>query len=154
MSWGNCRAHILSLSTEELAQIITKEQGKTIPDSKGDIFRGFEVVEIATSIPSMVQGETLPGVATGVDVHSYRVPLGVCAGIAPFNFPAMIPLWMFPMAVTAGNSFLMKPSERVPQTAMRLAEMAVDCGRFPNCQITSYDSFCSSASNRGARLDV
>jgi malonate-semialdehyde dehydrogenase (acetylating)/methylmalonate-semialdehyde dehydrogenase len=115
-------------STDELAQILTKEQGKTIPDAKGDIFRGLEVVEISTSIPSMLQGETLPGVANSVDTHSYRVPLGVCAGICPFNFPAMIPLWMFPMATTAGNTFLMKPSERVPMTSMKLAELANDCG--------------------------
>lgn len=115
-------------STDELAQIITEEQGKTIPDAKGDIFRGLEVVEIASGVPSMLQGETLPGIATSVDTHSYRVPLGVCAGIAPFNFPAMIPMWMFPLATAAGNSFLMKPSERVPLTTMKLAELAQDCG--------------------------
>jgi len=118
-------------STDELAAIITHEQGKTIPDAKGDIFRGLEVVEIATGVPSMIQGETLPGVANAVDTHSYRVPLGVCAGICPFNFPAMIPLWMFPMAVTAGNTFLMKPSERVPLTTMKLAQLATECGLPP-----------------------
>merc|ERR1719356_58738 len=79
----------------------------------------------------MIQGETLPGVATSVDVHSYRVPLGVCAGICPFNFPAMIPLWMFPPAVTAGNTFVMKPSERVPLSAMKLAELATEAGLPP-----------------------
>lgn len=115
-------------STDELAEIITREQGKTIPDAKGDVFRGLEVVEIASGVPSMLQGETLPGVANAVDTHSYRVPLGVCAGIMPFNFPAMIPLWMFPMATTAGNTFLMKPSERVPMTSMKLAQLATDCG--------------------------
>jgi len=118
-------------STDELAKCITMEQGKTIPDAKGDVFRGLEVVEIATGIPSMLQGETLPGVANGVDTHSYRVPLGVCAGICPFNFPAMIPMWMFPMAVGAGNTFLMKPSERVPMTSIKLAKMANDCGLPP-----------------------
>jgi len=118
-------------STQELAEIITLEQGKTIPDAKGDIFRGLEVVEIASGVPSMLQGETLPGVAQAVDTHSYRVPLGVVAGICPFNFPAMIPLWMFPMATTAGNTFLMKPSERVPMTAVKLASMANDCGLPP-----------------------
>merc|ERR1719183_653108 len=118
-------------NTEELAVIISKEQGKTVPDAKGDIFRGLEVVEISTNIPQMLQGETLPGVATAVDVHSYRVPLGVCAGICPINFPAMIPLWMFPMACTAGNTFLMKPSERVPMTAMMLSKMACEVGLPP-----------------------
>lgn len=118
-------------NTEALAKVLTEEQGKTIADAKGDIFRGLEVVEISTGVPSMIQGETLPGVATAVDVHSYRVPLGVCAGICPFNFPAMIPLWMFPPAVTAGNTFLLKPSERVPLTSVMLAEMANDCGLPP-----------------------
>lgn len=90
--------------TEELAQVLTLEQGKTIADAKGDIFRGLEVVEMSTSVPAMMQGETLAGVAHSVDVHSYRVPLGVVGGICPFNFPAMIPLWMYPPAVTAGNA--------------------------------------------------
>ncbi|CAK0889730.1 unnamed protein product [Prorocentrum cordatum] len=117
--------------TGELAKMLTEEQGKTIADAKGDIFRGLEVVEMSTSIPSMLQGETLPGVATGVDVYSYRLPLGVCAGVAPFNFPAMIPLWMFPPACTAGNAFLLKPSERVPLTAMMLAELATESGLPP-----------------------
>eukprot|EP00927_Polykrikos_kofoidii_P069714 TRINITY_DN652_c0_g1_i2.p1 TRINITY_DN652_c0_g1~~TRINITY_DN652_c0_g1_i2.p1 ORF type:complete len:527 (+),score=84.82 TRINITY_DN652_c0_g1_i2:61-1641(+) len=117
--------------TDELAAIMTEEQGKTIADAKGDIFRGLEVVEMSTGIPSLLQGETLPGVARSVDVHSYRLPLGLCAGIAPFNFPAMIPLWMYPPACTAGNTFLLKPSERVPLTSMRLAELAMDCGLPP-----------------------
>jgi len=118
-------------NTEALAKVLTEEQGKTIADAKGDIFRGLEVVEISTGVPAMLQGETLPGVANSVDVHSYRLPLGVCAGICPFNFPAMIPLWMYPPAVTAGNTFLLKPSERVPLSAMMLAEMAHDCGLPP-----------------------
>ncbi|CAK9100288.1 unnamed protein product [Durusdinium trenchii] len=118
-------------NTDALAKVLTQEQGKTIADAKGDIFRGLEVVEMSCNIPSMIQGETLPNVANGVDVHSYRIPLGVCAGIAPFNFPAMIPLWMFPPATTTGNTFLMKPSERVPLSAMMLAEMASDCGLPP-----------------------
>merc|ERR1711957_948744 len=113
-------------NTEALAKIITEEQGKTIADSKGDIFRGLEVVEISCNVPAMLQGETLPNVASSVDVHSYRIPLGVTAGIAPFNFPAMIPMWMFPMSCTAGNTMLLKPSERVPLTSMKLAEMALD----------------------------
>lgn len=118
-------------STQALAETLTLEQGKTIADAKGDIFRGLEVVEMSCGIPSMIQGETLAGVATAVDVHSYRVPLGVTAGICPFNFPAMIPLWMFPVSVTAGNSMLLKPSERVPLTSLMLAEMVHDCGLPP-----------------------
>jgi malonate-semialdehyde dehydrogenase (acetylating)/methylmalonate-semialdehyde dehydrogenase len=113
---------------EELAAILSAEHGKTIDDAKGDIFRGLEVVEHACSITSLQMGETVPGVAGSTDVHSYRLPLGVCAGIAPFNFPAMIPLWMFPMGVVTGNTYVLKPSERVPMTAMRLAELAMEAG--------------------------
>jgi malonate-semialdehyde dehydrogenase (acetylating)/methylmalonate-semialdehyde dehydrogenase len=118
-------------STDEIAKILTEEQGKTIADAKGDIFRGLEVVEMATGIPSMIQGETLANVASAVDVHSYRIPLGVTAGICPFNFPAMIPLWMFPVSCTAGNTMLMKPSERVPLSATKLVELAHDVGLPP-----------------------
>jgi len=114
--------------TEELAQLLTLEHGKTIEDAKGDIFRGLEVVEHACSTTSLQMGETMQNVATGVDIHSYRIPLGVCAGIAPFNFPAMIPLWMFPMSTVCGNTFVLKPSERVPLTAHRLAELAIEAG--------------------------
>jgi len=118
-------------NTDALANVLTSEQGKTIADAKGDIFRGLEVVEMSCNVPSMLQGETLMNVAGSVDVHSYRVPLGVAGGICPFNFPAMIPLWMFPPACTAGNTFLLKPSERVPMTATILADMANDCGLPP-----------------------
>ena len=116
---------------DELAAILSSEHGKTIEDAKGDIFRGLEVVEHACSVTSLQMGETVPGVATSTDVTSYRLPLGVCAGIAPFNFPAMIPLWMFPMAVVCGNTYVLKPSERVPLTAMRLAELAIEAGLPP-----------------------
>jgi malonate-semialdehyde dehydrogenase (acetylating)/methylmalonate-semialdehyde dehydrogenase len=115
-------------STDDLCKVLTMEQGKTLADAAGDVFRGLEVVEMACALPSMLQGETLPGIANGVDTHSYRLPLGVCAGITPFNFPAMCPLWMFPYAVTCGNSFLLKPSERVPLTAMEIWKLAKDCG--------------------------
>jgi len=113
---------------DELAAILSSEHGKTIDDAKGDIFRGLEVVEHACSATSLQMGETTAGVAGSTDVHSYRLPLGVCAGIAPFNFPAMIPLWMFPMGVVTGNTYVLKPSERVPLTAMRLAELATEAG--------------------------
>ncbi|CAD7969917.1 unnamed protein product [Amoebophrya sp. A120] len=115
-------------NTEELAQLITKEQGKTIADANGDIFRGLEVVEMACALPSWLQGESLQNIADGVDCHSYRTPLGVTAGIAPFNFPAMIPLWMFPFSAGCGNTMLMKPSERVPLSTIRLMELAKESG--------------------------
>merc|ERR1719231_2128973 len=113
---------------DELAALLSAEHGKTIDDAKGDIFRGLEVVEHACSITSLQMGETVPGVATSTDVTSYREPLGVCAGIAPFNFPAMVPLWMFPMALATGNTYVMKPSERVPLTTIRLAELLQEAG--------------------------
>ena len=120
---------LLRKHEDELAALITLEHGKTIDDARGDLFRGLEVVEHACSITSLQMGETVPGVATSTDVHSYRVPLGVCAGIAPFNFPAMVPLWMFPMAIACGNTYVLKPSERVPLTTMRLAELAMEAVR-------------------------
>ena len=98
----------------KIAQLITKEQGKTIPDAEGDVLRGLQVVEHACSITSLQQGETLPSLSKDMDCYTYRVPLGVCAGITPFNFPAMIPLWMFPIAIVCGNTYVLKPSERDP----------------------------------------
>jgi len=115
-------------NTDELARCITQEIGKTHEDAKGSILRGLQVVEHACSITSLLQGETLPGIAKDMDTLSYRVPLGVCAGVCPFNFPAMIPLWMFPMALVCGNTFIMKPSEQDPGAAMLLSQMAVDSG--------------------------
>uniref|UniRef100_H3DJ35 Methylmalonate-semialdehyde/malonate-semialdehyde dehydrogenase [acylating], mitochondrial n=1 Tax=Tetraodon nigroviridis TaxID=99883 RepID=H3DJ35_TETNG len=113
---------------KELAKSITSEQGKTLADAEGDVFRGLQVVEHACSVTSLMLGETLPSITKDMDTHTYRLPLGVCAGIAPFNFPAMIPLWMFPMALVCGNTFLLKPSERVPTCAMLLAKMLQDAG--------------------------
>lgn len=108
---------------KRLAANITLEQGKTLGDAEGDVFRGIQVAEFANSAPTLLQGETLQGIGRHVDCYSYRVPLGVCAGIAPFNFPAMIPLWMIPLAIMAGNTFVMKPSERVPGATMILMEL-------------------------------
>src|SRR3984893_5904279 len=113
---------------KELAAILTAEQGKTLPDAEGDIFRGLEVVEHAANIGILQLGEMAPNVATGVDTYTLLQPLGVCAGIPPFNFPAMIPLWMFPMAIVCGNTFVLKPSEQDPLTPMLLAELALDAG--------------------------
>ena len=112
----------------EIAKIISLEHGKSIVDAKGDIFRGYEVVEHACSCNSLVMGETLENVSRNVDIYSYRKPLGVCAGIAPFNFPAMVPLWMFPLAITLGNTFILKPSEKVPGTTKILLDLLAEAG--------------------------
>ncbi|MEQ6290341.1 CoA-acylating methylmalonate-semialdehyde dehydrogenase [Vogesella sp. GCM10023246] len=113
---------------QELATILTAEQGKTLADAEGDIFRGLEVVEHAANIGSLQLGEYAENVAGGVDTYTVMQPLGVCAGITPFNFPAMIPLWMFPMAIVTGNTFVLKPSEQDPMVTMRLVELALQAG--------------------------
>lgn len=115
-------------NTETLAGLITKEQGKTLADARGDVFRGLEVVEHACSTGTLMMGETVENLATSVDTYSYRQPLGVVAGITPFNFPAMLPLWMFPLATACGNTFVLKPSERDPGAAMLLAHLAQEAG--------------------------
>ncbi|MDR2852081.1 MAG: CoA-acylating methylmalonate-semialdehyde dehydrogenase [Burkholderiaceae bacterium] len=112
----------------ELAALLTAEQGKTLPDAEGDVFRGLEVVEHAANIGTLQLGEWANNVASGVDTYSLLQPLGVCAGITPFNFPAMIPLWMFPMAIATGNTFVLKPSEQDPMVTMRLCELALEAG--------------------------
>lgn len=113
---------------DELAAILTAEQGKTLPDAAGDVFRGLEVVEHASAIGNLQMSEFANNVATDVDTYTVLQPLGVCAGITPFNFPAMIPLWMFPMAIATGNTFVLKPSEQDPMVTMRLAELALEAG--------------------------
>ncbi len=112
----------------ELAAMLTAEQGKTLADAEGDVFRGLEVVEHAAGIGNLQLGELANNVAGGVDTYTLLQPLGVCAGITPFNFPAMIPLWMFPMAIATGNTFVLKPSEQDPMVTMRLAELAMQAG--------------------------
>lgn len=111
-----------------LAKIVSEENGKTLEDAKGDVFRGIEVAEFACSLPTLLMGETAENAATGTDIISFRQPLGVCAGVCPFNFPAMIPLWMFPLAIACGNGFVLKPSERVPLTAVKLGELFMKAG--------------------------
>lgn len=113
---------------DEIATILSSETGKTLADAKGDVWRGIEVVEQAMNVPAMMMGETAENVARGIDTYSYIQPLGVCLGITPFNFPAMIPLWMFPMAVACGNTFILKPSEQDPLTPTRLAELFIEAG--------------------------
>lgn len=111
-----------------IAKTLTAEQGKTLPDAEGDIFRGLEVVEHACSIGTLQQGGFAENVAGGVDTYTLQQPIGVCAGITPFNFPAMIPLWMFPMAIVCGNTFVLKPSEQDPLSTMQLVELALEAG--------------------------
>lgn len=119
---------LLKKHHDEIAEILSSETGKTFEDAKGDVWRGIEVVEHAANIPSMMMGETVENVAREIDTYSLTQPLGVCAGITPFNFPAMIPLWMFPLAIACGNTFILKPSEQDPLTPMRLAELFEEAG--------------------------
>jgi len=119
---------LLKENHDEIATILASETGKTFDDAKGDVWRGIEVVEQAMNVPSMMMGETVENVARGIDTYSYTQPLGVCAGITPFNFPAMIPLWMFPLAIACGNTFVLKPSEQDPQTPIKLAELFLQAG--------------------------
>ena len=119
---------LLDANKKELRKIITQEHGKTLVDAEGEITRGLEVVEFATGIPHLLKGEHSENVGTGVDAYSIRQPVGVCAGITPFNFPAMVPMWMFPVAIACGNTFVLKPSERDPTTSLRLAELLKEAG--------------------------
>lgn len=119
---------LLEAHREELARLVTEEHGKTLTDAAGSVQRGIEVVEFAMGIPHLVKGEHSEEVGTGVDCHSLRQPLGVCAGITPFNFPVMVPLWMYPVAIACGNTFVLKPSEKVPSASMRMAELFTEAG--------------------------
>ena len=119
---------LIEAHRDELARLITEEHGKTVADATGSVQRGLEVVEFAMGVPHLMKGEHSEEVGTGVDTHSLREPLGVCAGITPFNFPAMVPMWMYPVAIACGNTFVLKPSEKVPSTAMRLAELFKEAG--------------------------
>jgi len=121
---------LLEEHVDELARIITRHHGKTLEEARGEVRRGIEVVDFACGAPTLLQGRTLRDVSAGVDQDMYRYPVGVCAGIPPFNFPVMIPLWMFPLAVAAGNTYVLKPSERTPLGGARLAEIFLEAG-FP-----------------------
>ena len=121
---------LLKEKQDEIAEVLSQETGKTFADAQGDVWRGIEVVEQACNVPAMMMGETLENVARGIDTYSLIQPLGVCVGITPFNFPAMIPLWMFPMAVACGNTFVLKPSEQDPMTPLMLIDLFYQAG-FP-----------------------
>ncbi|WP_336487890.1 CoA-acylating methylmalonate-semialdehyde dehydrogenase [Methylobacterium nigriterrae] len=119
---------LLEERADELAAVITAEHGKVLSDAKGEIQRGMEVVEFATGIPQLLKGEVTENVGTRVDSHAFRQPLGVVAGITPFNFPAMVPMWMFPVALACGNCFVLKPSERDPSASLLIAEWLTEAG--------------------------
>jgi malonate-semialdehyde dehydrogenase (acetylating)/methylmalonate-semialdehyde dehydrogenase len=123
--------HLIEQHADELARLITGEHGKVLSDARGSLQRGLEVVDFACGIPHLLKGEYSENVGTHVDSYSLRQPLGVCAGITPFNFPAMVPLWMFPIAIACGNSFILKPSEKVPSCSLRLAELFTEAGLPP-----------------------
>ncbi len=119
---------LMEENQKDLARLVTAEHGKTLPDAMGSIQRGMEVVEFACGIPQLLKGEHSENVGTAVDTHTIRQPVGVCAGITPFNFPVMVPLWMFPVALACGNAFILKPSEKDPSPSIRMAELLKDAG--------------------------
>src|SRR5215475_991059 len=119
---------LLEENFEELVRCNTREHGKTLIESRGDVKRGIEMVEFACGVPSLLMGENLENIARGIDCDTIRQPLGVCVGITPFNFPAMVPLWMYPTALACGNTFVLKPSEKVPLTAIKVAKLLEQAG--------------------------
>ena len=119
---------LVARDSDKLADILAREHGKTVPDAKGDIQRGVEVAEFACGIPHLMKGEFTEGAGPNIDIYSMRQPLGVVAGITPFNFPAMIPMWKFAPAIACGNAFILKPSERDPSVPLMLAELMIEAG--------------------------
>ena len=119
---------LLNRDMDKLAEALSREHGKTVPDAKGDVQRGLEVVEYCIAAPQMLKGEFTDSAGPGIDMYSMRQPLGVTAGITPFNFPAMIPMWMFAPAIVCGNAFILKPSERDPSVPLMLAELLEEAG--------------------------
>jgi malonate-semialdehyde dehydrogenase (acetylating)/methylmalonate-semialdehyde dehydrogenase len=129
------RAHVMfrfrelvTQKAEDLAKLVTREHGKTLPEARASVQRGVEMIEFACGVPSLLMGQALPNLARNVDCKTIRHPVGVCAGITPFNFPAMVPLWMFPVALVCGNTFVLKPSDKVPLSANFLGELLVQAG--------------------------
>src|SRR5262245_20029892 len=119
---------LLERDADRLAAVISEEHGKVLADARASVLRGIEVVEFACGIPHLLKGEHLESAARGVDAYSMRQPLGVCAGITPFNFPAMVPLWMFPLAIGCGNTFILKPSEKDPSASLVMAQLLAEAG--------------------------
>lgn len=123
-------ATLLERHKEELARLICQENGKSLPDARAEVRRAIELVEFACGMPTLIMGDSLEEISRGIDSQSFRQPLGVCVGITPFNFPSMVPLWMYPIAIAAGNTFVLKPSPLTPLSAVRAAELFYECG-FP-----------------------
>ncbi len=119
---------LMETHRDELVHLVTEEHGKTLADAAGSVQRGIEVIEFASGVPHLLKGEQAENVGRGVDCHSILQPVGVCAGVTPFNFPVMVPLWMFPVAIACGNTFILKPSEKVPSASLRMAELFRDAG--------------------------
>ena len=119
---------LLEKHADEVARTLSTENGKTLDDARGSVRRGIQMVEVACGMPSLMMGHSLENVSKGIDCQTIRQPLGVCAGITPFNFPAMVPMWMFPFAIACGNAFILKPSEKVPLTPTRIAELLAEAG--------------------------
>jgi malonate-semialdehyde dehydrogenase (acetylating)/methylmalonate-semialdehyde dehydrogenase len=119
---------LLEKNHHELASTLTTENGKTIDDARAEVRRAIQMVEVACGMPSLMMGDSLNDVSAGIDSHTIRQPLGVCAGITPFNFPAMVPMWMWPFAIAAGNAFILKPSEKVPMTPTLAAKLLHEAG--------------------------
>lgn len=122
---------LMEANSEELIALVTEENGKTIEEARGSFARGVECIEFACGAPTLMMGETVEQVGTSVDGWSTRHPVGVCVGITPFNFPLMVPLWMFPLAIACGNTFVLKPSDKVPRSSVRLVELAIEAGLPP-----------------------
>ncbi len=122
---------LIEQNFDDLARLVTTEHGKTLPEARAEVQRGLEMVEFASSVPTMLMGDTLPNIATDVDAETNRHPVGVCVGITPYNFPFMVPLWMFPVSIACGNSFILKPSEKVPLSSVRLGELLIEAGLPP-----------------------
>jgi malonate-semialdehyde dehydrogenase (acetylating)/methylmalonate-semialdehyde dehydrogenase len=120
--------NLLEKHAEEIARTLSTENGKTLEDARGSVRRGIQMVEVACGMPSLMMGRSLENVSKGIDCQTIRQPIGVCAGITPFNFPAMVPMWMFPFAIACGNAFILKPSEKVPLTPTRTAELLDEAG--------------------------
>src|SRR5262245_30552740 len=118
---------LLDDHAEEIARIVTTEHGKTLDEARGSVRRGIECVEVACGAPSLLQGSALEDIAAGIDCHVVRQPLGVVAAIAPFNFPAMVPMWFLPFAIASGNTFVLKPSEQVPVSQRRMVDLLQQC---------------------------
>src|SRR6476660_6716528 len=119
---------LLEQNAEDIAQTLTRENGKTADDAKAETRRAIQMVEVACGMPTLIMGDSLNDVAKDIDCHTMRVPIGVCVGITPFNFPAMVPMWMVPFAIACGNTFVLKPSEKVPMTPNRTIELLHEAG--------------------------